>query len=60
MVYFRHMETTDDKAKKLRAAYDEFMAQMRSLEHDRLEVMKRVIGDLEKEEIEKILKELKP
>ncbi len=53
------MDTTDEKARKLQAAYDEFMARMRELEHDKLEVMKRVIGDLEREEIEKLLNELK-
>ena len=53
------MDTPDDKAKRLQEAFDEFMKQMRGLEHDRLEVMKRVIGDLEREEIEKILDELK-
>lgn len=49
----------DEKAKKLQAAYDEFMSQLNGLEHEKLEVMKRVIGDLEKEEIENILNELK-
>lgn len=49
----------DEKAKKLQAAYDEFMSQLNGLEHEKLEVMKRVIGDLEKQEIEGILNELK-
>lgn len=34
------------------------MAQLRGLEADRLSIMKRVIGDLEREEIERLLKEL--
>ena len=59
MVYFGHMDTTEEKAKKLQAAYDQFMEQIRGLEHERLEVMKKVLGDLEREEIEKILNELK-
>lgn len=50
--------STDEKAQKLQEAYDAFMAQLRGLESERLDVMKRVIGDLEKEEIERLLKEL--
>ena len=53
------MDTTDEKAKKLQQAYDHFMEQIHGLEHERLEVMKRVLGDLEREEIEKLLQELK-
>ncbi|HJV33401.1 MAG TPA: hypothetical protein VJ694_05225 [Patescibacteria group bacterium] len=53
------MDTTEEKAKKLQAAYDQFMEQIKGLEHERLEVMKKVIGNLEQEEIEKILRELK-
>jgi predicted CopG family antitoxin len=53
------METTEEKAKKLQDAYANFMDQIKGLEHERLEVMKRVIGDLEREEIEKLLQELK-
>jgi hypothetical protein len=53
------MDTTEEKAKKLQAAYEQFMEQIKGLEHERLEVMKRVLGDLEREEIEKILQELK-
>lgn len=59
MVYSTHMDTTEDKAKKLQAAYDHFMEQIKGLEHERLEVMKKVLGELEREEIEKILQELK-
>lgn len=49
----------EEKAKRLQAAYDEFMSQMRGLEHDKIEVMKRVIGELERDEIEQLLNELK-
>lgn len=59
MVYSSYMDTTEEKAKKLQAAYDQFMEQIKGLEHERLEVMKKVIGNLEQEEIEKILRELK-
>lgn len=59
MVYSSYMETTEEKAKKLQAAYDQFMEQIKGLEHERLDVMKKVLGDLEREEIEKILNELK-
>ncbi len=52
-------DAIDEKARKLQAAYDEFMAQMRGLEHDKLEVMKRVIGSLEQEEIQQLLNDLK-
>jgi len=54
-----HMETTEEKAKRLQAAYDEFMGQIKGLEHERLEVMKKVIGEMEQEEIQSILEELK-
>ena len=53
------MDTTEEKAKKLKEAYDAFMKQLGELEHERLKVMKRVLGDLEREEIEKVLQELK-
>ena len=53
------MDTTEEKAQKLQAAYAQFMEQIRGLEHERLEVMKKVLGDLEREEIEKLLNELK-
>lgn len=59
MVYSTHMPTIEEKAKKLQDAYDEFMNQLKGLEHEKLEVMKRVIGDMEKEEIEQILNDLK-
>lgn len=59
MVYSSYMDTTEEKAKKLRAAYDHFMEQIKGLEHERLEVMKKAIGDLERDEIEKLLQELK-
>jgi len=51
--------TIDEKTRKLQEAYDEFINQLRGLEHEKLEVMKRVIGDLEKEEIEQLLNDLK-
>jgi len=53
------MDTTEEKAKKLQAAYDQFMEQIKGLEHERLEVMKKVIGEMEQEEIQSILEELK-
>lgn len=59
MVYSSYMDTTEEKAKKLQAAYDQFMEQIKGLEHERLEVMKKVIGEMEREEIEKLLQELK-
>ena len=59
MVYSSYMDTTEEKAKKLQAAYEEFMTQIKGLEHERLEVMKKVIGNLEREEIERLLQELK-
>lgn len=54
------MENIEEKAKKLQEAYDHFMEQIRGLEHERLEVMKKVMGDLEQEEIQGLLEELKP
>ena len=48
----------DEREKKLQEAYDAFMTQLRGLETDRLNVMKRVIGELEREEIARLLKEL--
>lgn len=59
MVYSSYMETTEEKAKKLQAAYDEFMTQIKGLEHERLEVMKKVIGEMEQDEIKRLLEELK-
>ena len=59
MVYSSYMDTTEEKAKKLQAAYDEFMAQIKGLEHERLEVMKKVIGEMEQDEITRLLEELK-
>jgi len=59
LVYSSYMETTEEKAKKLQAAYDQFMEQIKGLEHERLEVMKKVIGEMEQEEIANILQELK-
>lgn len=62
-VYLAHMpeesSSVDEKVRKLQEAYDAFVAQLRGLEHERLEVMKRVIGDLEQEEIQRVLNELK-
>ncbi len=52
-------QPTNEKVAKVRAAFDAFMAQMRNLEHERLEVMKNVISELEREEIERLLQELK-
>ncbi len=51
--------STNEKAAKVRTAFDAFMEQMRGLEHERLEVMKGVISELEREEIERLLQELK-
>ncbi len=51
--------STDEKAERLQKAYDAFMSQLRGLESERLEVMKRVIGELEREEIERLLQEMK-
>lgn len=59
MVYSSYMDTTEEKAKKLQAAYDQFMEQIKGLEHERLEVMKKVIGEMEQEEIQRLLEELK-
>jgi len=53
------MDTTEEKARKLQAAYDQFMEQIKGLEHERLEVMKKVIGEMEQEEIQLLLNELK-
>lgn len=53
------MDTTEEKVRKLKEAYDAFMKELGSLEHERLEVMKKVIGDMERDEIEKLLQELK-
>ncbi len=50
--------STEEREKKLQEAYDAFMTQLRGLETDRLNVMKRVIGELEREEIARLLKEL--
>jgi hypothetical protein len=49
----------EEKTRKLQAAYDEFMSQMRALERDKLEVMKRVLGEAEREEIGRLIDELK-
>lgn len=59
MVYSSYMDTTEEKAKKLQAAYDQFMEQIKGLEHERLEVMKKVIGEMEQDEIKRLLEELK-
>ncbi|MFA5853832.1 MAG: hypothetical protein WC866_01965 [Patescibacteria group bacterium] len=48
----------EEKEKKLQEAYNAFMTQLRGLEADRLSIMKRVISDLEREEIALLLKEL--
>ena len=53
------IQPNSEKAAKVQAAFDAFMEQMRGLEHERLEVMKNVIGELEREEIERLLQELK-
>lgn len=53
------MATEDQKIERLRKAYDEFIAGLQTLEHERLEVMKKVLGDAEQEEIRKILDQLK-
>ncbi len=52
-------QTLEEKEKLLQEAYDAFMERMRGLEHDQLEIMKRVIGTLEQEEIQKLLDTLK-
>ncbi len=49
----------EEKETRLREAYEAFMERMRGLEHDQLDVMKRVIGELEQEEIQKLLESLK-
>lgn len=49
----------EDKAAKLKEAYDEFMKRLQDLEHERLEVMKQALGDVERKEIEGLLEELK-
>lgn len=59
LVYSSYMDTTEEKAKKLQAAYDHFMEQIKGLEHERLEVMKKVLGEMEQEEIQRLLEELK-
>lgn len=51
-------QSSEEQEKKLQEAYEAFMTQLRGLETDRLNIMKRVIGDLEREEIERLLKEL--
>lgn len=53
------MDTTEEKARKLKEAYDAFMRQLEELEHERLEVMKKAIGELEQDEIRRLLEELK-
>ena len=52
-------ETAEDKARKLQDAFDEFMRRMRELDHERTETMKRVIGEMERDEIRRILDSLK-
>jgi hypothetical protein len=52
-------DSLEERTRKLQAAYDEFMKTMLGLEQEKLEVMKRVIGALEKEEIEQLLNDLK-
>ncbi len=54
-----HNVSIEEKEKELQAAYDAFMARMRDLDHDQLEIMKRVIGKLEQEEIRTLLESLK-
>lgn len=51
-------QSLEEQEKKLQEAYNAFMTQLRGLEADRLNVMKRVIGELEREEIARLLKEL--
>jgi hypothetical protein len=51
-------QSLKEQEKKLQEAYNAFMTQLRGLEADRLNVMKRVIGELEREEIARLLKEL--
>jgi hypothetical protein len=53
------MATEEEKIEKIRKAYDEFMAGLQALEHERLDVMKKVIGEAEQEEIRRILEDLK-
>jgi hypothetical protein len=53
------MDTTEEKARKLKEAYDAFMGQLGALEHERLEVMKKAIGEMEQAEIARLLEELK-
>lgn len=50
--------SVEEKEKKLQEAYNAFMKQLRGLETDRLNIMKRVISNLEREEIALLLKEL--
>ncbi len=49
----------EEKEKKLQEAYDLFMQRMHGLEHEQLEIMKRVIGTFEREEIQRLLDAMK-
>jgi polynucleotide 5'-kinase involved in rRNA processing len=51
-------DSVEEKSRKLEEAYAEFMEKMRTLEQEKIEVMKRVMGDMEKEEIEQLLNDL--
>lgn len=53
------MAENAEKAARLKEAYDEFMKRLRGLEHERLEVMKQALGEAERQEIERLLEELK-
>ena len=50
---------TEEKVRRLQKAYEEFVAGVRGLEHERLELMKSALGEAEREEIQKILDQLK-
>jgi hypothetical protein len=55
----RDEAATEEKIRKLQKAYEEFMAGFRGLERERLEIMKKALGEAEQEQIQKILDQLK-
>jgi len=52
-------EAPADAESRLKKAYDEFMGQLEALKKDRLDVVKKVVGRIEQEKIEEIMKYLR-
>ena len=44
--------------RKLKEAYDQFMAQIEVLKKERLEILKKVVGRIEQEKLAEVMKSL--